>query len=67
MTTIEIDHAREYARFDWGQGVYTLVCHRYEGARPVYEYRTPTGAVVRVGGFRQGIRALWDRMMRECD
>lgn len=64
--TIVIDWASETATADWGGGVYALVCHRYEGARTVYEYHTPAGEVVRVGGFRTGVDALYKRMMREC-
>lgn len=64
---IEIDWGNETARADWGAGTFALVCHRYPGARTVYEIRTPAGEVVRVGGFRTSVRWLYDRMMRECD
>ena len=65
--SIAIDWERETATAEWGGGVYALRCHRYPGARPVYEYTTPAGEVMRIGSFRQGIRALYDRMMRECE
>lgn len=65
--SIVIDWQRETAVADWGRGVYALVCHRHEDTRPVYEYTTPTGAVVRVGGFRTGVDALFKLMMRECE
>lgn len=63
---IVIDWHAETAVADWGHGVYRLVCHRYPGARTVYEVRTPAGGITRVGGFRTGLRVLWDTMIREC-
>lgn len=63
---IRIDWERETARFDWGAGVYALVCHRVVGEQPRYEIVAPDGKVTRVGGFRRGVRALFDAMMREC-
>ena len=65
--SIIIDWQAETATAEYGGGVYTLVCHRYGDTRPVYEIETPGGAVVRVGGFRKGVRWLFDRMMRECE
>ena len=65
--TLVIDWANETAVADWGHGCYRLRCHRYPGARPVYEYETPAGAIVRVGGFRTGVRDLYALMMRECE
>jgi hypothetical protein len=67
IARIEVDWQAETATAEYGGGVYALVCHRYGDTRPVYEYTTPTGAVVRVGGFRKGVRELFDRMMRECE
>jgi hypothetical protein len=64
--TIVIDWHNESARFDWGAGLYALVCHRVAGAAPRYEIVAPGGRVTRVGGFRRGVRALFDLMMREC-
>ena len=64
---LEVDWQAETARADWGAGVYRLISHRYEDTRPVYEIETPQGNVVRVGGFRGGVRWLYDRMMQECE
>jgi hypothetical protein len=63
---MHIDWQRETARFDWGAGAYALVCHRVGGEEPRYEIVAPGGKVTRVGGFRRGVRALFDAMMREC-
>lgn len=65
--TIIIDWERETARFDWGAGAYALVCHRVAGEAPRYEIIAPDGKVTRVGGFRRGVRALFDVMMRACE
>jgi hypothetical protein len=65
--SMAVDWAGETATWEWGRGEYRLVAHRREGARTVYEYRTPEGEIVPVGGFRMGLWALWWRMLRECD
>lgn len=67
IATIVVDWANETATADWGGGCYRLVRHRYDGARDVYEYTTPAGEIVRVGGFRRGVRALYDLMMQQCE
>jgi hypothetical protein len=63
--TITIDWQRETAVADWGCGVYALRGYR-DGVHVWYEIRTPTGSRERVGGFRTGVRLLFDKLNREC-
>ena len=64
---IEVDWGEERAVAEWGGGTYTVRSHRHEGARTVYEYETPQGEVVRCGGFRSALKAVFWLMMRECE